>query len=75
MAMVVAVMAATAMRMRVFATGILFGIRSGIGPAVTRLELASGEGYPDFETWDRISTLFGWSQTFEQPTDLAPSSG
>jgi predicted transcriptional regulator len=27
-------------------------------------ELEAGEGWPTFETWDRIRKLFGWPQTF-----------
>jgi hypothetical protein len=27
-------------------------------------ELEAGEGFLDFETWDRICKLYGWPQTF-----------
>jgi hypothetical protein len=38
-------------------------------------ELEAGERCPTFETWHRICELYGWPQTFEGSTDLAPSSG
>jgi transcriptional regulator with XRE-family HTH domain len=37
--------------------------RLGVTPAEYR-ELETGEGYPNFETWDRICKLYGWPQTF-----------
>jgi Helix-turn-helix domain len=27
-------------------------------------DLEAGEGYPDYETWDRICKLYGWPQSF-----------
>jgi len=37
--------------------------RLGISPAEYRL-LEAGEAIHDFDTWDRICKLYGWSQTF-----------
>ena len=37
--------------------------RLGVSPTDYR-ELETGEGYPNFETWDRICKLYGWPQTF-----------
>jgi hypothetical protein len=29
-------------------------------------ELEAGSRFPDFETWDRICKLYGWSKTFDR---------
>jgi transcriptional regulator with XRE-family HTH domain len=38
--------------------------RLGVKPQEYR-GLEAGTRSPDFETWDRICTLYGWPQTFE----------
>jgi hypothetical protein len=37
-------------------------------------EIEAGDRAPSPDTYERISELYGWPQTFEGSTDLAPSS-